>query len=147
MFGSLLDTGLRGVGLDVVAVAAVFLILGLVALLRCRKEDIPAVVRPWRHGGESPSRQVPWNAVKDAPASAARRHQQRLAAGAARESSTRAAASASHWAVGHSRPSSKRPVADRSSYGAFLFSAWHCEDGPRRPQNDRMGRFYYFTIL
>jgi hypothetical protein len=45
MFGSLLDTGLRGVGLGAVVVAVVFLILGLVALLRCRKEDIPAIVR------------------------------------------------------------------------------------------------------
>jgi hypothetical protein len=45
MFGSFLDTGLRGVGLGVVVVAVVFLILGLVALIRCRKEDIPAIVR------------------------------------------------------------------------------------------------------
>lgn len=45
MFGSFLDTGLRGVGLGAVVVALVFLILGLVALIRCRKEDIPAIVR------------------------------------------------------------------------------------------------------
>ena len=48
MFGSLLETGLgtglRGVGLGVAVVAVVFLILGLVALLRCRKEDIPVIV-------------------------------------------------------------------------------------------------------
>lgn len=45
MFGSLLGTGLKGVGLGAAVVAVVFLILGLVALLRCRKEDIPAIVR------------------------------------------------------------------------------------------------------
>jgi hypothetical protein len=51
MLGYLLGTGLKGVGL----VALVFLILGLVALIRCRKEDIPAVVRGlaswWGRGG------------------------------------------------------------------------------------------------
>jgi hypothetical protein len=41
MLGYLLEVGLKGVGL----VAVVFLILGLVALIRCRKEDIPAIVR------------------------------------------------------------------------------------------------------
>lgn len=41
MRGYMVGVGLRGVGL----VAVVFLILGLVALTRCRKEDIPAIVR------------------------------------------------------------------------------------------------------
>jgi len=41
MLGYLVASGLKGVGL----VAVVFLILGLVALIRCRKEDIPAIVR------------------------------------------------------------------------------------------------------
>lgn len=41
MLGYLVEGGLKGVGL----VAVVFLILGLVALIRCRKEDIPAIVR------------------------------------------------------------------------------------------------------
>jgi hypothetical protein len=41
MLGYLLGVGLKGVGL----VAAVILILGLVALFRCRREDIPAIVR------------------------------------------------------------------------------------------------------
>lgn len=45
MLGSLLGTGLKGVGLGAVVVAAVVLILGLVALLRCRREDIPSIVR------------------------------------------------------------------------------------------------------
>ncbi len=45
MLGYLLGTGLRGVGLGAVVVAVVILILGLVALTRCRKEDIPAIVR------------------------------------------------------------------------------------------------------
>lgn len=37
---------LLGVGLkDVCLIAVVFLILGLVALIRCKKEDIPAIVR------------------------------------------------------------------------------------------------------
>jgi hypothetical protein len=51
MLGYLLGVGLKGVGL----VAVVFLILGLVALIRCRKEDIPAIVRGlaswWGRGG------------------------------------------------------------------------------------------------
>jgi hypothetical protein len=41
MLGYLLGVGLKGVGL----VAAVVLILGLVALIRCRREDIPAIMR------------------------------------------------------------------------------------------------------
>lgn len=41
MIGYLLGAGLKGVGL----VALVILVLGLVALIRCRKEDIPAIVR------------------------------------------------------------------------------------------------------
>lgn len=41
MLGYLLGVGLKGVGL----IAVVFLIMGLVALTRCRKEDIPAIVR------------------------------------------------------------------------------------------------------
>ena len=41
MLGYLLGAGLKGIGL----VSLVFLILGLVALIRCRKEDIPAIVR------------------------------------------------------------------------------------------------------
>ena len=41
MLGYMVGVDLRGVGL----VAVVFLILGLVALTRCRKEDIPAIVR------------------------------------------------------------------------------------------------------
>jgi hypothetical protein len=45
MLGSLLGTGLKGVGLGAVVVAATVLILGLVALIRCRREDIPAIVR------------------------------------------------------------------------------------------------------
>ena len=45
MLGSLLGNGLKGVGLGAVVVAAVVLILGLVALIRCRREDIPAIVR------------------------------------------------------------------------------------------------------
>lgn len=51
MLAYLLGVGLKGVGL----VAVVFLILGLVALIRCRKEDIPAIVRGlaswWGRGG------------------------------------------------------------------------------------------------
>ena len=48
MLDYLLGAGLRGVGL----VAAVFLVLGLVALIRCRREDIPSIVRAlasWWH--------------------------------------------------------------------------------------------------
>jgi hypothetical protein len=45
MLGSLLGSGLRGIGLGAVVVAVVVLVLGLVALIRCRKEDIPAIVR------------------------------------------------------------------------------------------------------
>lgn len=45
MLGSLLATGLKGVGLSAVVLGAVVLILGLVALVRCRREDIPAIVR------------------------------------------------------------------------------------------------------
>ena len=41
MLGYLLGAGLKGVGL----IALVFLILGLVALIRCRREDISAIVR------------------------------------------------------------------------------------------------------
>ncbi len=41
MLGYLLGAGLKGVGL----VAVVFLVLGLVALIRCRREDIPVIVR------------------------------------------------------------------------------------------------------
>jgi hypothetical protein len=41
MLGYLVGVGLRGVGL----IAVVFLALGLVALIRCRKEDIPVIVR------------------------------------------------------------------------------------------------------
>jgi hypothetical protein len=41
MLAYLLGDGLKGVGL----VALVILVLGLVALIRCRKEDIPAIVR------------------------------------------------------------------------------------------------------
>jgi hypothetical protein len=41
MLGYLLGAGLKGVGL----VAGVTLVLGLVALIRCRREDIPAIVR------------------------------------------------------------------------------------------------------
>ena len=41
MLGYLLGAGLKGVGLA----ALVILVLGLVALIRCRKEDIPAIVR------------------------------------------------------------------------------------------------------
>jgi hypothetical protein len=41
MLGYLLGLGLKGVGL----VAVVILVLGLVALIRCRREDIPAIVR------------------------------------------------------------------------------------------------------
>lgn len=41
MLGYLLGTGLR----DTVVIAAVVFVLGLVALLRCNKKDIPAVVR------------------------------------------------------------------------------------------------------
>jgi hypothetical protein len=41
MFGYLLGTGLKGAA---VAAAVVF-VLGLVALLRCRREDIPAIIR------------------------------------------------------------------------------------------------------
>jgi hypothetical protein len=44
MLGSLLGSALKGVGLSTVVVAAVVLILGLVALVRCNKKDIPAVV-------------------------------------------------------------------------------------------------------
>jgi len=40
MLGYLLGLGLKGVGL----VAGVVLILGLVALIRCRREDIPAIM-------------------------------------------------------------------------------------------------------
>jgi hypothetical protein len=49
MLGYMLGTGLKGA----VVVAAVVFILGvlaLVALLRCRREDIPAIIRelgPW----------------------------------------------------------------------------------------------------
>lgn len=48
MLDYLLGAGLRGIGL----VAAVFLVLGLVALIRCRREDIPSIVRAlasWWH--------------------------------------------------------------------------------------------------
>jgi hypothetical protein len=48
MLGYLLGAGLKGV----VLVVAVVFVLGLVALLRCRKEDIPAIVRAlasWWH--------------------------------------------------------------------------------------------------
>lgn len=45
MLGSLLGGSLKGIGLSAVVVAGVVLILGLVALLRGRKEDIPAIVR------------------------------------------------------------------------------------------------------
>lgn len=45
MLGSLLGTGLKGVGVGAALAAAVVLILGLVALFRCRREDIPAIVR------------------------------------------------------------------------------------------------------
>jgi hypothetical protein len=45
MLGSLLGTGLKGVGLGAVVVGAVVLILGLVALVRCRREDIAETVR------------------------------------------------------------------------------------------------------
>jgi hypothetical protein len=31
--------------------AAVVLVLGLVALIRCRREDIPAICAPWPRGG------------------------------------------------------------------------------------------------
>lgn len=41
MLGYLLGNGFMGVGV----VAGVILILGLVALIRCRKEDIPTIVR------------------------------------------------------------------------------------------------------
>jgi hypothetical protein len=41
MLGYLLGAGLKGVGL----VVAVVLVLGLVALIRCRREDIPAIVQ------------------------------------------------------------------------------------------------------
>lgn len=41
MIGYLLGAGLKGVGV----VAGVILVLGLVALIRCRKEDIPAIVQ------------------------------------------------------------------------------------------------------
>jgi hypothetical protein len=41
MIGYLMGAGLEGVGV----VAGVILVLGLVALIRCRKEDIPAIVR------------------------------------------------------------------------------------------------------
>jgi hypothetical protein len=41
MIGYVLSAGLRGV----IVVALVILVLGLVALVRCRKEDIPAIVR------------------------------------------------------------------------------------------------------
>jgi hypothetical protein len=41
MLGYLLGDGLYGV----LAVAAVILVLGLVALTRCRREDIPAIVQ------------------------------------------------------------------------------------------------------
>ena len=51
MLGYLLGAGLKGVGL----VAAVVLILGLVALIRCRREDTPASMRAlgswWRREG------------------------------------------------------------------------------------------------
>jgi hypothetical protein len=47
MLGYLLGVGLKGVGL----VAAVVLILGLVALIRCRREDIPAIMRALGRGG------------------------------------------------------------------------------------------------
>jgi hypothetical protein len=48
MLGYLLGLGLKGVGM----VAAVILIHGLVALIHCRREDIPAIVRAlaaWWH--------------------------------------------------------------------------------------------------
>ena len=41
MIGYLLGAGLKGM----IVVALVILVLGLVALIRCRKEDIPAIVR------------------------------------------------------------------------------------------------------
>lgn len=41
MIGYVLGLGLKGVGL----VALVILVLGLVALVRCRREDIPAIVQ------------------------------------------------------------------------------------------------------
>lgn len=41
MLGYLLGDSLYGV----LAVAAVILVLGLVALIRCRREDIPAIVQ------------------------------------------------------------------------------------------------------
>jgi hypothetical protein len=45
MLGSLLGTGLKDVEVGAVVSAAVVLILGLVALIRCNKKDIPAIVR------------------------------------------------------------------------------------------------------
>jgi hypothetical protein len=41
MFGYVLGDSLYGV----IAVAGVILVLGLVALVRCRREDIPAIVQ------------------------------------------------------------------------------------------------------
>jgi hypothetical protein len=52
MLGYLLSAGLKGVGVVAVVVAVVVLVLGLVALIRCRREDIPAIVRAlaaWWH--------------------------------------------------------------------------------------------------
>lgn len=45
MLGSLLGTGLKGVGLGAVVVAVVVLVLGLVALIRCDRKDIAETVR------------------------------------------------------------------------------------------------------
>jgi hypothetical protein len=39
------EAGFKDIGLAAGLVAGVFLVLGLVALLRCRREDIPAIVR------------------------------------------------------------------------------------------------------
>ena len=51
MLGYLLAVALKGAG----AAAVVVLILGLVALIRCRREDIPAIVQAlawwWRRQG------------------------------------------------------------------------------------------------
>jgi hypothetical protein len=53
MLGSLLGTGLKGVGLGAVVVAVVVLVLGLVALIRCDRKDIAEIVRAfsswWGH--------------------------------------------------------------------------------------------------
>ena len=40
-----LGNGLKGIGLGAVVVAAVVLILGLVALIRCDRKDIAEIVR------------------------------------------------------------------------------------------------------